>query len=269
MGKRIVFGLSMIAALVSLLALDHSTGQSWSLYGICMALTLGCIHELRRMFSARGLPIDAGLLASIPDIYRLRDHRDELLQIERLGEKSAGYLLQSIEESKTRPLWRLMTGLNIRHVGATGDRILVDRFGTLDEIAGQSEESLAEVDEIGPVIARSVCAFLSSPEGRQIVDDLRELGLNFGEAKPTGGDGKFRPLEGKTIVVTGTLRRYTRDEIKEAIHRHGGKAAGSVSKKTDFVLAGEKGGSKLEKAREQRRQQRLDPGQRPGNQALH
>jgi DNA ligase (NAD+) len=221
------------------------------------------IRETLRFFSSRsamdieGLGIkhieqliDAGLLASIPGIYRLKDRRDELLQLERLGEKSADNLLQSIKESKTRPLWQLLTGLNIRHVGATGARILVDRFGTLDEIVRQSEESLAEVDEIGSVIAQSVCAFFSSPMGQQIVEELRELGLNVGEPIPARNATEGLALAGKTIVATGTLARFTRDEIKETIHHHGGKAASSVSKKTDFVLAGEKAGSKLEKARE-------------------
>jgi DNA ligase (NAD+) len=192
--------------------------------------------------------IDAGLLKSIPDVFRLRNHREAIMELERIGEKSADNLFASIEEAKTRPLWRLLTGLNIRHVGASNARLLVDQFGTLDEIAKQSEESLAEVDEVGPVIAHSVATFFASDVGQNIVAELRELGLNFGEPKPEVPVESERALEGKTIVATGTLTHYTRDEIKEAIHRHGGKAAGSVSKKTDFVLAGEKAGSKLDKA---------------------
>ncbi|MBT4866728.1 MAG: NAD-dependent DNA ligase LigA [Planctomycetaceae bacterium] len=192
--------------------------------------------------------VDAGLLGSIPDVFRLQQHRDAITGLDRIGEKSVDNLVASIEDAKTRPLWRLLTGLNIRHVGTTNARVLTERFGTLDEIVCQSEESLAEVDEIGPVIAHSVCTFFSSPVGQEIVADLRELGLNFGEPVPARPTSEGGPLEAKTVVATGTLSRFTRDEIKEAIHRHGGKASSSVSKKTDFLLAGEKAGSKLEKA---------------------
>ncbi len=201
--------------------------------------------------------VAAGLLTGFADIYRLKDRRDELLALERMGEKSVDNLLAAIEESKQRPLWRLITALNIRHVGASNARILADRFGTLDAIHEQSEESLAEVDEIGPVIARSVHSFFHSDFGARIVEDLRACGLNFGEPiaerSPTGvtaGVTGDRPLEGKTIVATGTLSRFSRDEIKEFIRAHGGKPSGSVSRKTDYVVAGENAGSKMEKARE-------------------
>ncbi|MGD9853550.1 MAG: NAD-dependent DNA ligase LigA [Planctomycetaceae bacterium] len=197
--------------------------------------------------------VAAGLVTGFADIYRLKDCRDELLALERMGEKSVDNLLQGIEASKDRPLWRLITALNIRHVGTNNARVLANRFGALDVIAQQSEESLAEVNEIGPVIAKSVFSFFHSDFGAQIVDELRECGLNFGEPlpeQPSVADSAARPLEGKTIVATGTLLRFTRDEIKEFILAHGGKAAGSVSKKTDFVVAGENAGSKLEKARE-------------------
>jgi DNA ligase (NAD+) len=191
-----------------------------------------------------------GLVNSLPDVYRLKDHRDELIELERMGEKSVDNLLAGIEESKSRPLWRLITGLNIRHVGTRNAQVLADHFGLLDELIKQSEESLAEVEDIGPVIAHSVHAFFHSEVGRKLVAELRKLGLHFGEPKqerPKAAPGK---LDGKTVVVTGTLSRFTRDEIKELIHEHGGKAAGSVSKKTDFVVAGEEAGSKLNKARQ-------------------
>jgi len=193
--------------------------------------------------------VDSGLVESLPDIYRLSERRDELLQLERMGEKSVDNLLEGIEASKSRPLWRLITGLNIRHVGTRNAQVLADQFGTLDAIMEQSEEALAEVDEIGPVIARSVHSFFASQAGRRIVDRLRGHGLNFGSpvARRPAKEGK---LAGKTVVVTGTLVRFTRDEIKELIHEEGGTAAGSVSKNTDFVVAGEKAGSKLTKARE-------------------
>jgi DNA ligase (NAD+) len=189
----------------------------------------------------------AGLVKTLSDVYRLKDRRDELLELERMGEKSVDNLLTGIEESKTRPLWRLITGLNIRHVGTRNAQVLAEHFGMLDAIMAQSAESLAEVEDIGPVIAHSVHAFFDSEVGRKLIEELRSFGLNFGEPK------KEQPkvagkLEGKTLVVTGTLARYTREEINELIQKHGGKAAGSVSKKTDFLIAGENAGSKLEKA---------------------
>ncbi|MEW4526216.1 NAD-dependent DNA ligase LigA [Maioricimonas sp. JC845] len=193
--------------------------------------------------------IEAGLLTSFADVYRLKDKQEKLLELERMGEKSLENLLAGIEQSRSRPMWRLLTALNIRHVGASNAQVLADRFGTLDEIAAQSEETLAEVDEIGPVIARSVYEFFHSDVGRKMVDELREAGLNFGTPVERREEGP-KPLEGKTIVVTGSLTRFTRDEVKEFIHRLGGKASSSVSKKTDYLVAGEKAGSKLEKARE-------------------
>jgi len=190
-----------------------------------------------------------GLVRGIPDLYRLKDRRDELLELERMGEKSVDNLLEGIEKSRKQPLWRLLVGLNVRHVGSRNAQVLAEHFGLLDEIMGQSEEALSEVPDIGPVIAQSVHSFFSSVIGRQIVGELRELGLNFGHpVDPSTRAKKEGPLTGKTLVVTGTLARYTRDEITNLIKEHGGKAAGSVSKKTDYLIAGEDAGTKLEKA---------------------
>jgi DNA ligase (NAD+) len=188
------------------------------------------------------------LVRSLPDIYRLKDRRDELLALERMGEKSIDNLLEGVEASRDRPLWRLLTGLTIRHVGARTAQVLADEFGTLDEILSKSVDELSAVQEIGPVIAESVYDYFHSKIGEKIVSELRGHGLNFGspvEKKPATGK-----LSGKTIVVTGTLKRFSRDEIKEFIHDHGGKPASSVSQQTDFVVAGEKAGSKLDKAKE-------------------
>ncbi|MCA9109609.1 MAG: NAD-dependent DNA ligase LigA [Planctomycetaceae bacterium] len=193
--------------------------------------------------------VAAGLLTSFADIFRLKDREEELLSLERVGQKSVDNLLAAIEQSKSQPLWRLLTALNIRHVGSSNARVLADRFGTIDLIRQQTVESLAEVDEIGPVIAESVHSYFHSDFGLRIIEELRDCGLNFGEPVPLSEDETDeRPLAGKTFVVTGTLSRFTRDEIKEFIHQHGGKASGSVSKKTDYLVAGEKAGSKLEKA---------------------
>ena len=190
----------------------------------------------------------ARLLKSLGDVYRLPDRREELLALERMGEKSVDNLLAAIESSKQQPLWRLLTGLNIRHVGSSNAQVLERRIGTLDEIMQQTAEQLSEVDEIGPEIAASVHRFFHSDFGRGIVEELRGFGLNFGEPVAARTEASDLVLDGKTIVVTGTLVHFTRDEIKELIRNHGGRASGSVSKNTDYVVAGEKAGSKLDKA---------------------
>ena len=195
--------------------------------------------------------IDAGLVKGFADLYRLKDRREELLALERMGAKSVDNLLKGINATRERPLWRLLTALNIRHVGVSNARILADQFGTIDEIRKQSVEDLAEVSEIGPVIAKSVYDFFHSRVGTELIEELRECGLNFGtpvSEKPQTGE--CGPLEGKTVVATGTLEHFSRDEIKERILALGGKAASSVSKSTDFVIVGEKAGSKLKKAEE-------------------
>jgi len=197
--------------------------------------------------------VDAGLVKTLPDVFRLKARRDEILALERMGAKSCDNLLAGIEQARTRPLWRLLAGLNIRHVGTRTAQVLADRFGALDDIVRQSEESLSEVDEVGPVIARSVHEYFASETGRALIDDLRSLGVNFGEPKPPRDETELPqdgPFAGKSIVVTGTLKRFSRESIKELIHGLGGKPAGSVSKKTDFVVAGESAGSKLDKAKE-------------------
>ena len=193
--------------------------------------------------------LEAGLLTCVGDIYRLTNHRDAMVAMERMGTRSVDNLLAAIQATKSRPLWRLLTGLNIRHVGATNAQVLADRFGTIDAIASQSEEQLAEVDDIGPVIAASVQQFFQARTGRQLVEDLRTLGLHFGNEIPReDAAGSRGPLDGQTIVVTGSLLAFTRDSIKEFIREQGGKATGSVSKKTDLLVAGDNAGSKLTKA---------------------
>ncbi|WP_417377666.1 NAD-dependent DNA ligase LigA [Gimesia sp.] len=193
--------------------------------------------------------IEQGLLKGLADIYRLDKHYGELVALERQGEKSIENLLAGIENSKTQPLWRLLTGLNIRHVGSSNARILEKQFGTLDEIAEQSVEELAAVDEIGPVIAESVYNFFHSDFGSSLIADLKAAGLNMGNPVEKREESSGI-LDGKTLVVTGTLTQFTRDEAKELIRKHGGKASGSVSSKTDYLVAGEKAGSKLAKAEE-------------------
>jgi DNA ligase (NAD+) len=191
--------------------------------------------------------VDSNLVRSIPDLYRLT--ADKVIELERMGELSTKNLLDGIEASKSRGLARLLTGLGIRHVGETVADLLAREFGNIDELRNAPLERLSRVEGIGPERAKSIKDYLDSTSGRKTIDDLKDLGLKLTEAprpKPAGG----ADLSGKTFVVTGTLARYSREEVEEIIKNLGGKAAGSVSKKTSYLVAGEKAGSKLDKAKE-------------------
>jgi DNA ligase (NAD+) len=186
------------------------------------------------------------MVKSVGDLYRLK--LADLENLERMGRKSSENLLAGIEASKSRGLARLLAALAIRHVGRRVASLLANRFETMDRLNDASEEKLSEVEDIGPVIARSVHEFLHTPFGSETIKELQDLGVDMRENRtviPQGG-GK---LAGKTLVVTGTLVRFDRDGIHDLIARHGGRAASSVSPKTDYLVAGEKAGSKLEKAR--------------------
>jgi len=187
-----------------------------------------------------------GLVRGYGDLYRLK--LDELVGLERMGRKSSENLLAGIEASKDRGLARLLNGLAIRHVGARVATVLAESFGSIDALMEAGVDQLSTINEIGPIIAESVHDYLHSKLGRQTIADLRRLGVKMESA--ARGAKRSRALEGKTLVVTGTLDRYTRDEIQELIARHGGRAASSVSSKTDYVVAGEKAGSKLAKAQQ-------------------
>ena len=194
--------------------------------------------------------LSAGLVKSLPDLYRLRDKRDALLALDRMAEKSVDNLLAGLEASKARPLWRLLTGLNIRHVGSTVARLLAAEFGSVGEIMRHDADALAATEGVGGVIGASVAAFFADPANRETVREFGDLGLNLGgkadrrpAADPGGG-----ALAGKTVVVTGTLSRYKRDEIEDLIRAHGGKPSASVSKRTSYLVAGARAGSKLAKA---------------------
>jgi DNA ligase (NAD+) len=193
--------------------------------------------------------VDTGLVRSIPDLYRLR--LDQLLDLERMGRKSAQNLIDGIEASKGRGLTRVLTGLGVRHVGEHVAELLAAEFGSMDDLMNASAERLAQVEGIGPERAASIHRFFHSAPGKKTIEDLRSLGVKLTEdAKLTPAALGGKDLTGKTFVVTGTLSRYSRDEIEGLIKSLGGKATGSVSKKTDYVIAGEKAGSKLDKARE-------------------
>jgi len=188
-----------------------------------------------------------GIVKSYGDLYRLELRQDRLLNLERIGRKSLDNLLDGIEASKGRGLARLLNALSIRHVGARVASVLAEHFGSMDALMTAKEEELSEVNEIGPIIAASIFSFLHSKFGQETIADLKSLDVKMTSTAPRG---QRRALEGKTLVVTGTLQKYTRDEIEELITQHGGHAASSVSKKTDYVVAGENAGSKLEKAKQ-------------------
>jgi DNA ligase (NAD+) len=147
-------------------------------------------------------------------------------------------------------LARLLNALSIRHVGARGASILAEHFASMDELQEATVEQLAEIHEIGEITARSVYGFLHSEHGQRAIDDLRAVGVAMESVRRDAAAAGTQPLAGKTFVVTGTLSRYTRDEIQALIEQYGGRAASSVSKKTHYVVAGENAGSKLDKARE-------------------
>jgi DNA ligase (NAD+) len=186
-----------------------------------------------------------GLVSKYGDLYRLTV--DQLVELERMGKKSSENVVAGIEASKGRGLARLLNALSIRHVGARVATVLAEEFGSIDKLMAADVESLSAVEEIGPIIAKSIDDFLHSDYGTATIEDLRALGVKMeaADARARASDG---PLAGKTVVVTGTLEKYTRDEIHDLISQHGGRPSSSVSKKTDFVVAGESAGSKLEKA---------------------
>jgi DNA ligase (NAD+) len=190
---------------------------------------------------------DSGLVRSIPDLYRLK--KEQLVELERMGDKSAQNLLDALEGSKGRGLARVLTGLAIPGVGDTVADLIAEAIPSADELLSASQERLSQIKGIGPVLAENVHEYFHSTTGRKTVTDLKELGLKLTQdvrPKPAGA----ADLTGKTFVVTGTLERYSRDEIEALIKSLGGKASGSVSKKTDYVVAGENAGSKLGKAKE-------------------
>ena len=187
---------------------------------------------------------DRKLVKDIADIYKLT--KDDLLKLERMGDKSAENVLKEIESSKKLPLERVIYGLGIRMVGERTAQFLAEHFGALDAIETASEKELQQVEEVGPRIAKSIVEFFAEPKNRELVEELRAAGLTLRGKKKERGT----KLVGKTFVLTGTLANYSRDEAKKMIEDAGGKVTGSVSKKTDYVVAGADAGSKLDKAKE-------------------
>jgi len=192
------------------------------------------------------LLVDANIIRTLPDLYRLG--LSSLAGLERMADKSANNLLEAIEKSKQTTLARFIFGLGIRHVGEATAKALAKHFGQLDAIMAASAEHLLEVDDVGPVVAQSIQTFFDQPHNREVVEQLRACGVTWTEGEPA--ERAPQPLAGLTLVITGTLPTLGRDEAKDKVEAAGGKVAGSVSKKTDYVVAGAEAGSKLTKAQE-------------------
>ncbi|MDF2463401.1 MAG: NAD-dependent ligase LigA [Ramlibacter sp.] len=190
--------------------------------------------------------VDGGVIKTLPDLYRLG--LNALASLARMAEKSAQNVLAALEKSKNTTLPRFLYGLGIRHVGEATAKDLARHFGKLDSIMDASVEELLEVSDVGPVVAESIHTFFQQKHNREVVEQLRACGVTWEEGEAAVRAPK--PLAGKTIVLTGTLPTLSRDEAKDLLEAAGAKVAGSVSKKTDYVIAGAEAGSKLEKARE-------------------
>jgi DNA ligase (NAD+) len=189
--------------------------------------------------------LDAGLVRTVADLYRIRV--EQLVTLERFARQSATQLVNAIDASRKQPLSVLIFGLGIRHVGKTVAALLARHFGTLDRLRAATAEDINSVPGVGMVIAEAVTSFFHNPDNQSLVDDLAALGLNLAEPESAPSDG---PLRGKTYVVTGTLPTLSRADATRLIERAGGRVAGSVSRKTDALVAGGDAGGKLEKAKE-------------------
>ena len=186
------------------------------------------------------------LVLSIADLYKLKDKRDQVLALDRVGEKTTDALLAQIERSKSAPLARVLFGLGIRFVGERTATLLAEHFGDIDALMNATADDLEAVNEVGPRVAQAIVEFFAEEKNKTLVHELQELGLTMQAEKKVVGT----TFAGLTFVLTGTLPTLTRDEAKKRIEDAGGKVSGSVSKKTSYVVAGEEAGSKLEKAQQ-------------------
>ena len=193
---------------------------------------------------------DKKLVADVADLYKLTE--EELLTLDKIKEKSANNILTAIDNSKDNSVERLIFGLGIRHVGAKAAKILAEHFGDLETLSKSDYESIIALDTIGDIIADSVVTYFSNEEVHELMNELKQAGVNFEYKglRNTQLQEVESPFKEKTVVLTGKLTRFTREEAKETIENLGGKVTGSVSKKTDVVVAGEDAGSKLTKAQE-------------------
>jgi len=186
--------------------------------------------------------VEAGLVKSFADLYKLK--KPVLIGLERMAEKSADNVIKAIEASKSQPLWRFIAALGIRHIGGQSAQILAEHFGSLEMLMNAKQEELADIDQIGPTMAESVFNYFRDSKYKLVIDELLAAGMKPEQPKTQRSD----KLAGKTIVITGSLEGFTRQQIEQAIRQAGAKSSSSVSKKTDFVLAGSNPGSKLDKA---------------------
>ena len=186
--------------------------------------------------------IESGLVENFADLYKLQ--KPELIALERMAAKSAGNVIEAIEKSKTQPLWRFIAALGIRHIGSQSAQILAEYLGSLEALMSAKQQELADIDQIGPIMAESVCEYFTDEKHLEIVRQMLAAGVSPEQPRIRRSD----KLAGKTIVVTGTLENLSRQQALQAIRQAGAKSSGSVSKKTDFVLAGKNAGSKLDKA---------------------
>ena len=187
------------------------------------------------------------MVTSTADLYSLR--KEDLLLLERMGEKSAQKLIDNIENSKKAPLPKLIFSLGIRHVGTKASKILAKKYQGIDALACASKEGLEEINEIGPVMAESICEYFQSEQGQNNIKALRSAGVEMQQEQPTTTTQVMSsPFKDKNIVLTGSLANYTRGELQKQLEEFGAVVRSSVSKNTDYVIAGENAGSKLKKA---------------------
>jgi DNA ligase (NAD+) len=190
--------------------------------------------------------VDAGLVRTLPDLYRLG--LVALTALDRMADKSAQNIVMALENSKRTTLPRFLFGLGIRHVGEATAKALARHFGSLEKVMTASEDELLEVEDVGPVVAQSIRTFFEQAHNREVLEQLRACGITWPEGAPA--ERKTLPLAGKTFVLTGTLPALSRDQAKQMLEAAGAKVAGSVSRKTDYLVAGAEAGSKLDRAQE-------------------
>ena len=190
--------------------------------------------------------VDAGIIKTLPDLYRIG--LTSLAALDRMAEKSALNVLEALQKSKQTTLPRFLYGLGIRQIGESTARDLAKHFGSLDKIMDASVEQLLRVNDVGPIVARSLRTFFDQPHNREVMEQLRAVGISWPEGE--GALNRSQPLLGKTFVLTGTFPTLSRDEAKDRLESAGGRVSASVSKKTSYVVAGQEAGSKLDKAKE-------------------
>jgi DNA ligase (NAD+) len=228
-------------------------GLGWAMIEQLVARRPGTVEK-----SPAGTSLDSQphtlppLVVDFADLYQLSSVRAQLIELERMGAKSVDNLLAQIEESKGRELNRLIYGLGIRHVGERTSQVLANAFGSLDALEAATETELANVFEIGPIVAAEIAQWFREPRNRDLIERLKAAGVNTISKRDTASEAQAvsRHLEGKQFVITGKLASLSRDDAKRMIEDHGGRVTSSVTKKTDFLVVGEEPGSKLDRAKE-------------------